>query len=100
MDPMLAPPSNRRLGAPAEGLKPRRAGLLGRKLASVNREDARRLAWALRDELWSSASDDLLERLADRGGMNVGLNAPDDVEDEEFLDVVWRAAGRAGLADQ
>jgi hypothetical protein len=77
-----------------------RAGSWSRKLASVNHEDARRLAQALRDELWAHASDDLLTRLGDRGGMQVGLNPPDDVEDDELVDVVWRAAGRAGLADQ
>jgi len=66
----------------------------------MNRQDADRLAWALRDELWSSASDDLLGRLADRGGMKVGLNPPDEVEDEELADVVWRAARKAGIADE
>jgi hypothetical protein len=66
----------------------------------VNHEDARRLARALRDELWSCASDDLLARLTDRGGMKLGLNPPDDIEDEELVDVVWRAAGKAGLANQ
>ena len=68
-------------------------------LVGVNREDARRLAQALRDELWSSASDDLLAGLADRGGMKVGLNPADDVEDEELVDLLWRAVQRAGLAD-
>jgi len=71
-----------------------------RNLASVNREDVRQLAWALRDELWSTASDELLGRLADRGGMKVGLNPPDDTEDEELVDVVWRAIGKAGLANR
>lgn len=66
----------------------------------MNHEDARRLARALRDELWSRASDDLLDRLADRGGMKIGLNPPDDIEDEELVDVVWRAIGNAGLADR
>jgi len=66
---------------------------------SVNREDARRLAHALRDELWSTASDELLARLADRGGMRVGLIPPDDIEDEELIDVVWRAVGKAGLTE-
>jgi len=70
------------------------------KLARVNHADARRLANALRDELWSRASDDLLARLKDRGGMNVGLNPPDDLEDEELVDLVWRAVCKAGLADQ
>jgi hypothetical protein len=31
--------------------------------------------------------------------MKVGLNPPDDIEDEELVDVVWRAVGTAGLAD-
>jgi hypothetical protein len=66
----------------------------------VNHEDARRLARALRDELWSRASDDLLARLGERGGMKVGLNPPDDIEDAELVDVVWRAVRKAGLADQ
>ncbi len=76
------------------------AGMRGCKLTSVNHEDARRLTRALREELWSRASDDLLARLGDRGGMTVGLNPPDDIEDEELVDVVWRAVGKAGLADQ
>jgi len=65
----------------------------------VDRDDARRLANALRDQLWSNASDGLLQRLGDRGGMNVGLNPPDEVEDEELVEVVWRAVQSAGLAD-
>jgi len=65
----------------------------------VERDDARRLANALRDQLWSSASDDLLQRLAERGGMNVGLNPPEDVEDQELAEVVWQALVTAGLAD-
>lgn len=65
----------------------------------VDRDDARRLANALRDQLWSSASDDLLQRFAERGGMNVGLNPPEDVEDEELAEVVWRSLVAAGLAD-
>ncbi len=65
----------------------------------MEREDARRLADALRDQLWSTASDELLQRLADRGGMNVGLNPPDDLEDEELVELVWRAARASGLAD-
>ena len=65
----------------------------------VERDDARRLANALRDQLWSSASDDLLQRLAERGGMNVGLNPPEDVEDQELAEVVWQALVAAGLAD-
>ncbi len=58
------------------------------------------MAQALRDELWSTASDELLARLADRGGMKAGLNPPDEIEDEELLDVVWRAVRKAGLADR
>jgi hypothetical protein len=65
----------------------------------VNFEDAKRLAHALRDELWSTASDELLDRLADRGGMKAGLNPPDDTEDDEFVDVVCRAVAKAGLGD-
>jgi len=67
----------------------------------VEREDARRLANALRDQLWSSASDELLQRLADRGGLSAGLNPPDEIEDEELVDLVWRAlqaVGRGGSA--
>ncbi len=66
----------------------------------VDRDDARRLAGALRDQLWSTASDDLMRRLSDRGGMNAGLNPPDEVEDEELVEVVWQAFQAAGLADQ
>lgn len=66
----------------------------------MDRDDARRLANALRDELWSTASDELLQRLGDRGGMNVGLNPPDEVEDKELVETVWRAAQAAGLADR
>ena len=66
----------------------------------VDRDDARRLANALRDQLWSTASDELLQRLGDRGGMNVGLNPPDEVEDEELAEVVWGAVQAAGLADR
>jgi hypothetical protein len=65
----------------------------------VEREDARRLANALRDQLWSTASDELLNRLADRGGMKAGLNPPDEVEDEELVEVVWRAVQGCGLAN-
>jgi hypothetical protein len=32
--------------------------------------------------------------------MKAGLNPPDDTEDEELVGVVWRAACKAGLADQ
>jgi hypothetical protein len=59
--------------------------------ATVDRSEARRLAQALRNELWFSASDELLGRLADRGGMKVGLNPPEEIEDEELAEVVWRA---------
>jgi len=31
--------------------------------------------------------------------MKVGLNPPDDVEDEELVDVVWRALERCGLTN-
>ncbi|MGO9496504.1 MAG: hypothetical protein ACLQA5_07300 [Solirubrobacteraceae bacterium] len=64
----------------------------------MDRDDARRLANALRDQLWSTASDELLQRIGDRGGINVGLNPPDEVEDEELVEVVWRAIRAAGLA--
>ena len=57
----------------------------------MDRSEARRLAHALRAEFWSTASDELLARLADRGGMNVGLNPPEETEDEELAEVVWRA---------
>jgi hypothetical protein len=57
------------------------------RIEVARRDDARRLAQALREELWAGASDDLLARLADRGGLNVVLNPPDDVED-------WFCAGR------
>jgi len=65
----------------------------------MDRNDARRLAHALRDQLWSTGSDELLQRLADRGGMNVGLNPPDEVEDEELVRVLWRALEATGLAE-
>jgi hypothetical protein len=65
----------------------------------MNRGDARRLAWALREELWCQPSEDLLARLADRGGLRLGLNPPDAVADEELEQVVWQALQRAGLAD-
>ena len=65
----------------------------------MDRGDARRLAFALREELWTEASSDLLERLADRGGMNAGLNPPDETQDEELTELVWRAVERAGLVD-
>jgi hypothetical protein len=58
----------------------------------MDRDDARRLAHALRIELWSTASNELLAGLADRGGMNVGLNPPEAIEDDELAEIVWRAA--------
>jgi hypothetical protein len=64
----------------------------------MDRSEARRLADALRAELWSTASDELLARLADRGGMNVGLNPPEETEDEELAEVVWRALRSVKLA--
>jgi hypothetical protein len=65
----------------------------------MDRSEARRLAHALRAELWSTASDELLARLADRGGMNVGLNPPEETEDEELAEVVWRALQSVKLAE-
>ena len=65
----------------------------------MNRDDARRLALALREELWSQASDELLARLADRGGIRAGLNPPDETEDEELEAAVWRAMQRCRLAE-
>ena len=49
--------------------------------------------------MWSTASDELLARLADRGGMNVGLNPPEEAEDEELAEVVWRALQSVKLAE-
>ena len=66
----------------------------------MDRTEARRLAQALRNELWFSASDELLERLADRGGIKLGLNPPEEIEDEELAEVVWGAVQAAGLADR
>jgi hypothetical protein len=65
----------------------------------MDRSEARRLAHALRAELWSTASEELLARLADRGGMNVGLNPPEETEDEELAEVVWRALRSVKLAE-
>jgi hypothetical protein len=65
----------------------------------MDRSEARRLADALRAELWSTASEELLARLADRGGMNVGLNPPEETEDEELAEVVWRALQSVKLAE-
>ena len=64
----------------------------------MNRDDAQRLASALRHRLWSTASNELLERIADRGGMNLGLNPPNEVEDEELTELVWPAVKDSGLA--
>ena len=64
----------------------------------MDREDARRLARALRDRLWSGASSDLLARLVDRGGINVGLNPPDEIEDDELVELVWQSLQQAGFA--
>jgi hypothetical protein len=66
---------------------------------SMDRSEARLLAHALRSELWSTSSGELLAGLADRGGMNLGLNPPDDNEDEELVEIVWRALRSAGLAE-
>ena len=49
--------------------------------------------------MWSTASDELLLRLSDRGGMNVGLNPPDETEDEELAELVWRALQSIELAE-
>jgi len=65
----------------------------------VNRSVARRLAYALRNELWFTASDELLGRLAERGGLNVGLNPPEEAEDEELTELVWRALQAIGLTN-
>jgi hypothetical protein len=65
----------------------------------MDRSESRRLANALRSELWSTASDELLAQLADRGGMNVGLNPPDETEDDELAEVVWRALQSEKLAE-
>jgi hypothetical protein len=65
----------------------------------MDRSEARRLAQSLRAELWSTASNELLARLVDRGGMNVGLNPPDEAEDEELAELVWRALQSVELAE-
>ncbi len=65
----------------------------------MDHDDARRLARALRDELWCTASNELLARLDDRGGLNAGLNPPEGFDDDELVDLVWRAVSSAGLAD-
>jgi hypothetical protein len=61
-------------------------------VAAMDRSDAWRLALALRDGLWSSASAERLERLTD-----CGLNPPDP-EGGELRALVWRAMRTAGLA--
>lgn len=65
----------------------------------MDRRDARLLATALRSEFWATASNGLLARLADRGGMNLGLNPPEGTEDEELAELVWRALQSIELAD-
>jgi hypothetical protein len=65
----------------------------------MDRGEARRLAHALQAELWFTASDELLARLADRGGINVGLNPPEEAEDEELAEVLWRALQSIELAE-
>jgi hypothetical protein len=64
----------------------------------MDRDDAQRLAHTLRDLLRSTASPELLDRLADRGGLKVGLNPPDELEDEELTELVGQALRRTGLA--
>ncbi len=65
----------------------------------MDRSEARRLAQSLRAELWFTASNELLARLVDRGGMNVGLNPPEEAEDEELAELVWRALQSVELAE-
>jgi hypothetical protein len=65
----------------------------------MDRRDARLLATALRSELWATASNELLTRLADRGGMNLGLNPPEEAEDDELAELVWRALRSIELVD-
>jgi hypothetical protein len=65
----------------------------------MDRRDARLLATALRSEFWATASDELLARLADRGGMNLGLNPPEETEDDELAELVWRALRSIELVD-
>lgn len=65
----------------------------------MQRDDARRLATALRNRLWSTASNDLLARIAERGGLNVGLNPRDEIEDEELTELVWQSVKDSGLAN-
>lgn len=75
------------------------AGPHGWYRVPMDRSEARRLAQALRAELWFRGSDELLARLVDRGGMNAGLNPPEEIEDEELAEVVWRALQSTELAD-
>ena len=65
----------------------------------MERTVACRLAFALRNELWFNASDELLERLAERGGLNIGLNPPEQTEDEELTELVSRALQAIGLTN-
>jgi hypothetical protein len=64
----------------------------------VERQDARRLANALRDQLWSTAMTYCIGSPI-AAGMSVGLNPPEDAEDEELVEMVWRALVAAGLGD-
>jgi hypothetical protein len=52
----------------------------------------------LRAELFT-ASDELLARLGDRGGINAGLNPREEIEDEELAEAVWRALQAIELAE-
>ena len=63
----------------------------------MDRSEARLLAQALRNELWSTASNELLARLGDRGGMTAGLNPAEELEDDEFVELVWRALQSVSL---
>ena len=65
----------------------------------MDRSEANRFAHALRNELWFTASNALLDRLAGRDGMNVGLNPPEETQDEELAELVWRALQAAELAE-
>jgi hypothetical protein len=65
----------------------------------MDRAETRRLARALEVELWFAASDELLTRLAERGGINVGLNPPVEAEDEELTELLWRALQSTDLAE-
>jgi hypothetical protein len=65
----------------------------------VDPSEANRFAHALRNELWFRASNELLDRLAGRDGMNIGLNPPEEIEDQELDEPVWRALQAIGLAE-